>query len=46
MKFAQGLDLAAGSHALLLPHYFLEGKKGDNFSPAITHPNMVLREWL
>lgn len=40
MKFAQRVFLIAGVYGLLalLPMYFTEGKTGQDFPPAITHP--------
>jgi hypothetical protein len=40
MKFAKVLYLVAGVYGLLVlaPQYFLEGKNGRDFPPAITHP--------
>ena len=40
MKFAKYTFLTAGIYGLLvlLPQYFLEAKNGQDFPPAITHP--------
>lgn len=40
MKFARWTYLIAGIYGLvvLVPQYFLEGKTGRDFPPAITHP--------
>lgn len=40
MRFARLVFLIAGIYGLvvLLPQYFLEGKNGRDFPPAITHP--------
>ena len=40
MRFAKTVFLVAGIYGLvaLLPQYFMEGKNGLDFPPAITHP--------
>jgi hypothetical protein len=40
MNFAKRVYLVAGVYGLLalLPQYFMEGKTGRDFPPAITHP--------
>ena len=40
MQFAKRVYLIAGIYGLLvlLPQYFLEGKTGQDYPPAITHP--------
>lgn len=43
MKFARYVFLLAGIYGLivLLPNYFMESSIGQNFPPAITHPEFL-----